>query len=77
LWSCKLTAEGEAVVARYCAERGIKDPVAAVRERQDGELMLDSAELMQTSLESSDDFIEWIVDEYTKNKQFFAKAREQ
>jgi hypothetical protein len=30
--------------------------------------MLDSAELMQTPMEGSDDFIEWIVDEYTKNE---------
>jgi hypothetical protein len=33
-WSCRLTANGKAVVADYCAERGIENPVAAAREWQ-------------------------------------------
>jgi hypothetical protein len=34
MWSSKLTPEGEAVVAAYCTERGIENPVVAARERQ-------------------------------------------
>jgi hypothetical protein len=34
-WSATLTAKGEAVVADYCATRGIENPVAAARQQLD------------------------------------------
>jgi 5-methylcytosine-specific restriction endonuclease McrA len=52
-WSITLKAKGEVAVAKYCADEGIENLVAAAREQQANRLghLMDQVELMQGSLE--------------------------